>query len=73
MDNLDYRIVVQPLSEEDGGGFIATVPDLPGCMSDGETQAEAVQNVLDAIRVWQDRARAMDRPVPRPARQSQYA
>jgi predicted RNase H-like HicB family nuclease len=27
---------------EDGGGFLLTVPDLPGCMSDGETEAEGV-------------------------------
>jgi hypothetical protein len=37
-----YNVVVEPLSKEDGGGFVATVPDLPGCMSDGETEAEAI-------------------------------
>lgn len=31
-----YRIVVQPLPAEDGGGYLAYVPDLPGCMADGE-------------------------------------
>ncbi|WP_306557882.1 type II toxin-antitoxin system HicB family antitoxin [Bradyrhizobium sp. DASA03005] len=30
-----YKIIIEPLSEEDGGGIVATVPDLPGCMSDG--------------------------------------
>jgi hypothetical protein len=29
--------VIEPLAEADGGGFVAFVPDLPGCMSDGET------------------------------------
>lgn len=33
----DYPIEVRPLAEEDGGGFLATFPDLPGCMADGET------------------------------------
>lgn len=28
-----YKIIVEPLSDEDGGGFIATVPDLPICAS----------------------------------------
>ncbi len=37
MSELKYPVIVQPLSKEDGGGFLATVPDLPGCVSDGET------------------------------------
>jgi hypothetical protein len=37
--------VIEPLSEEDVAGFLATVPELPGCMSDGETRAEALANV----------------------------
>lgn len=49
-----YTLVIEPLSEEDGGGFLATVPDLPGCMSDGETAEAAVTNVQDAIRCWLD-------------------
>jgi len=37
MPKLDYPVLIEPLSLEDGGGFLATVPDLPGCMSDGDT------------------------------------
>jgi predicted RNase H-like HicB family nuclease len=48
----DYQVVVGPLSEEDGGGYGATVPELPGCMSDGETPQEALENVYDAIACW---------------------
>ena len=51
MSKLAYPVIVSPLSEADGGGFAATVPDLPGCMSDGETPEEAIANVLDAIEV----------------------
>ena len=61
-----YRIEIRPLSAEDGGGFAAVVPDLPGCMSDGETQEEAVANVRDAIEQWIDTARAMGRQIPEP-------
>ena len=52
---------------EDGGGFLATVPDLPGCMSDGETREEAVRNLEDAIQEWMASAQEMGRPIPRPS------
>ena len=35
---------------------MATVPDLPGCMSDGETPQEAITNVQDAIEAWLEAA-----------------
>ena len=64
----DYEIVIRPLSEVDGGGFLATVPELPGCMSDGETPQEALTNVYDAIVCWMEAAREMGRQVPEPKR-----
>lgn len=66
MSGQDYEIHVQPLSEEDGGGFLATVPELPGCMSDGETPQEALENVFDAINCWIEAARKMGRREPAP-------
>jgi predicted RNase H-like HicB family nuclease len=63
-----YALVVQPLTPENGGGFVATVPDLPGCMSDGETPEEALAQVQDAIKSWIDEARALGRSVPVPSR-----
>ncbi len=68
MDRLEYPVVVEPLAAEDGGGFAALVPDLPGCMSDGETPEEAILNVRDAIRTWIDAAQAMGRTIPAPSR-----
>ncbi|HEY5793501.1 MAG TPA: type II toxin-antitoxin system HicB family antitoxin [Bosea sp. (in: a-proteobacteria)] len=68
MTKLAYRIVIEPLSKEDGGGYFATVPDLPGCMSDGETPEEALSNVQDAIRCWIEAAIEMGRDVPQPTR-----
>ena len=59
----DLRIEIEPLSDEDGGGYLATVPDLPGCMSDGETPDEARANVQDAIRAWLATAEQADRPI----------
>jgi len=67
MSKLDYPVTIEPLADEDGGGFLATAPDLPGCMSDGETPEEALANVRDAIAAWSHEARALGRPVPKPS------
>jgi len=66
--SLEYRIMIEPLSPEDGGGYLATAPDLPGCMSDGETPEEAALNVQDAIQSWLDAAREWGVAIPRPSR-----
>jgi predicted RNase H-like HicB family nuclease len=68
MTRLEYPVVVEPLSEEDGGGFAAIVPDLPGCMSDGETPEAALANVRDAIASWIEAAHDLGRPIPQPSR-----
>ncbi|MDD4779357.1 MAG: type II toxin-antitoxin system HicB family antitoxin [Tissierellia bacterium] len=60
----NYRIEISKLSDEDGGGFLATVPSLAGCMSDGETQEEALINVRDAIKCWIETAEEMGREIP---------
>lgn len=69
----DYRVHIEPLSEEDGGGYIATVPDLPGCMSDGDTEHEALDNVQQAIADWIECAQRLGRPIPHPTRELMYA
>ena len=61
-------MIIEPLSAEDGGGFAATVPDLPGCMSDGETPEEALINVQDAIAAWIEAANDLGHKIPRPSR-----
>jgi len=61
-----YTIICSPLSEDEGGGFLASVPELPGCMSDGETPTEAIENAQDAIMSWIEAAEEMGRPVPAP-------
>jgi antitoxin HicB len=67
---LTYPVVVEPLSAEDGGGFLASVPDLPGCMSDGETPEEALRSVQEAIAEWIEEARRLGREVPKPSRKA---
>lgn len=73
MIGLQYPVLIQPLSAEDGGGFMATVPDLPGCMSDGETPEEAIVNVQDAILCWIEAAGDMGHPVPPPSTELKLA
>jgi len=63
----DYPVLITPLSPEDGGGYLATVPDLPGCMSDGATREEAAHNVGLAILEWIDEAKRLGRQIPLPA------
>jgi antitoxin HicB len=48
----NYLFTIRQLSKEDGGGYLIEFPDLPGCMSDGETIEEAVANGHDAIICW---------------------
>ena len=67
MPKLDYPAMIEPLAPQDGDGFLATVPDLLGCVSDGESPEEALANVRDAIAAWIEEARALGRPVPQPS------
>jgi antitoxin HicB len=64
---LAYRILIEPLSPEDGGGFLASAPELAGCMSDGETPFEALTNIQDAMVQWIDEAKALGRAIPEPS------
>ena len=67
MPHPDYPVLIEPLSPADGGGYLATVPDLPGCMSDGETREQAARNVGDAIAAWIEEAQALGRAIPAPS------
>jgi antitoxin HicB len=54
---LEYAVRIERLADADGGGYLATVPDLPGCMSDGETPEEALKNIREAIESWVEAAK----------------
>lgn len=62
----EYRIIIQPLDADDGGGYLVRVPELPGCMADGETIEEAIKDVEGAIEQWIATAVSLGRPVPDP-------
>lgn len=65
--NLDYEIKIRKLSEEEGGGWFAQIPLLPGCMSDGETPEEALKNLEDAKRGWIETNMELGRAIPEPS------
>jgi antitoxin HicB len=61
-----YQFTVRPLSKEEGGGYLVEYPDIPGCMSDGETVEEAIANGKEALRdcvaVFQESGRKVPKP-----------
>jgi antitoxin HicB len=63
---LEYAVRIERLAENDGGGYLAIVPDLPGCMSDGATPEEALKNVQEAIVSWIEAAKEWKQDVPKP-------
>ena len=64
---LEYAVRIERLAEGDGGGYLAIVPDLPGCMSDGDTPEEALSNVQEAIASWIESAKEWKLDVPKPS------
>ena len=68
----EYAIMVEPLTPADGGGWLASVPALPGCMGDGETREEALADAESAIAEWIDAAVQLGRAVPAPASLGQW-
>ena len=67
----DYPFELRPLSRAEGGGWLITWPDLPGCMSDGETPEEAIENGKDAFAAWMSvREKQLKLPPPGRARES---
>jgi antitoxin HicB len=64
----DYAFDLRPLSKAEGGGWLITWPDLPGCMSDGESPEEAIQNGRDAFVAWMSvRQEELKKSAPKPS------
>lgn len=47
--------------------YIVSVPDLPGCMADGETPQQAVENAQVIIEEWVETAQMLKREIPKPS------
>jgi predicted RNase H-like HicB family nuclease len=61
-----YPFEVKPLSMDGGLGYVIRFPDLPGCMSVGQTVEEAIANGRDAFRAWMESAIADGVQIPGP-------
>ena len=56
------KVILLPDNED--GGWVAEVPSLPGCISQGDTREQALANVRDAIDTWIEGAKQVGMTVP---------
>ena len=56
-----FRVILEP---DEDGVFVAQVPSLPGCISQGATRAEALRNVQEAIEGYLESLREHNEPIP---------
>lgn len=68
---IKYELIIY-WSEEDKS-FVVEVPELPGCMADGESYEQAVANARRVIEEWIETARELGRPIPAPRGRLMYA
>ena len=61
-----YPFLMSILPTEEGGGYLIEFPDLPGCMSDGATIKETIENGKDAVFCWIETAKEFGDEIPQP-------
>ncbi|OIO01249.1 hypothetical protein COY52_04465 [Candidatus Desantisbacteria bacterium CG_4_10_14_0_8_um_filter_48_22] len=59
-----YEVIIYWSYEDEA--FIADVPELPGCMADGKTYQEALDNAETVIQEWIETAKELKRAIPKP-------
>ncbi len=63
IEEMKYRVLIQ---QDEEGVFVAEVPSLPRCISQGETRAQALDNIKEAIAGYLESLQAHNEPVPPP-------
>lgn len=58
---MKYRLIIE---QDEDGIFIAECPSLPGCISQGKTRQEAIENIKDAIHGYLESLKKHDEPIP---------
>jgi antitoxin HicB len=58
---MKYRVLIE---QDEDAVFVAQVPSLPGCVSQGQTRAEALKNIHEAIEGYLESLAAHDEPIP---------
>ena len=66
-----YEIII--FWSEENNAYIAEVPELPGCMADGNTHYEALRNAEQVIEEWIETAISIGRTIPSPRGRLAYA
>ena len=66
-----YEIIIYWSSEDEA--YIAEVPELPGCVSDGKSYREVLMNVEQVIKEWIETAESLGREIPKPKGRLVYA
>ena len=69
--NMRYELIIY--WSKDDEGFVVEVPELAGCLADGQTYAEAVANAEVVIDEWIETARKLGRPIPEARGKLAYA
>jgi predicted RNase H-like HicB family nuclease len=69
--DIKYEIIIYWSIEDNS--FIAEIPELSGCMADGETYQEALKNAEIVANEWLETARELGRPIPMPKGKLIYA
>lgn len=60
---MKFRVIVE---QDEDGVFVAQCPSLPGCVSQGASRSEALENIRDAIHGYLDSLKKHDEPIPPP-------
>ena len=60
---MKFRVMIEP---DEDGVFVAECPALPGCISQGQTRAEALTNIKDAIAGYLASLKQHNEPAPLP-------
>lgn len=66
-----YEVILYWSNEDNS--YIAEVPELAGCMADGETMTEALENIHTVIEEWIETAQIMGKDIPEPKGKLAYA
>ena len=61
-----YKYAIEIFYSEEDEGYIAVVPELPGCSAFGETEEEALEEVKTAMNLWLETAKKERRKIPKP-------
>lgn len=70
---LKYPVTIRPLTKEEGGGYLVEFPDLPGCIADGETVEEALNEAESAMKSWIETAKSFGDSIPEPGISTKYS